>query len=54
MPNAPTDPRITISLPPDLLARLDDLRFSHRIASRAEAVRQLLEVALTVKTKEKG
>lgn len=38
--------RIAIPLSNGLLERVDDFRFSHRIASRAEAIRQLLETGL--------
>jgi metal-responsive CopG/Arc/MetJ family transcriptional regulator len=54
MPDEPDNTRITIPVPRDLLDRVDEHRFSRRIASRAAAIRELLEVALTVKTKEKS
>lgn len=41
--------RIIIPTPTDLLRRIDDYRFANRIPSRAAAVRQLLEIALTTK-----
>jgi metal-responsive CopG/Arc/MetJ family transcriptional regulator len=52
MPDARDIPRVIIPIPRDLLHRVDEHRFTHRIASRAEAIRQLLEAALAVKTKE--
>lgn len=54
MPDEPDTTRITIPVPRDLLHRVDEHRFSHRIASRAAAIRQLLEAALTVKTKDQS
>ena len=39
-------PRIITPIPQPLLERIDDYRFAHRLASRAEAIRRLLELAL--------
>jgi metal-responsive CopG/Arc/MetJ family transcriptional regulator len=36
----------TISLPRRLVDRIDDFRFERRLSSRAEAIRQLIEVGL--------
>lgn len=41
--------RIIIPMSASLVRRIDDHRFDKRIASRAEAVRQLLEKALNAK-----
>lgn len=38
--------RVAIPMPVDLIARVDDWRFTNRIPSRAAAIRQLLETAL--------
>jgi len=34
--------RIITPMPPSLVKAIDDYRFAHRIASRAEAIRQLI------------
>ena len=39
-------PKILLILDDDLLRRVEDYRFDHRINSRAEAIRQLLEEGL--------
>jgi metal-responsive CopG/Arc/MetJ family transcriptional regulator len=52
MSDARDIPRVIIPIPRDLLHRVDEYRFSNRIASRAAAIRQLLEAALKVKTKD--
>ena len=36
----------TISLPRSLVEQIDDFRFERRLSSRAEAIRQLIEVGL--------
>lgn len=41
------DPRIITPMPQTLVARIDDYRFKHRIPSRAEAIRRLVEKGLT-------
>jgi metal-responsive CopG/Arc/MetJ family transcriptional regulator len=46
--------RVIIPTPADLLRRIDDYRFSNRSPSRAAAIRELLEIALTVKTKDQS
>jgi metal-responsive CopG/Arc/MetJ family transcriptional regulator len=38
--------RLTITITPTLLARLDDFRFENRVGNRSEAARQLLDRAL--------
>lgn len=50
----PNATRIIISLPRSLLARIDDERYRRHIPSRAEAVRQLLETALTANPKDQS
>jgi metal-responsive CopG/Arc/MetJ family transcriptional regulator len=40
------DPRIITPMPQALVARIDDYRFKHRISSRAEAIRRLIEASL--------
>lgn len=40
------DPRIITPMPAALLAEIDEYRFSRRVASRAEAVRRLIERGL--------
>jgi len=40
--------KLIIQVPKDLLDRVDDYRFMHRKHSRAEAVRELLDYALTL------
>jgi metal-responsive CopG/Arc/MetJ family transcriptional regulator len=54
MPDDPSMPlsRIAIPMPVDLIARVDDWRFDNRSPSRAAAIRELLEIALTVQTKD--
>ena len=41
------DPRIITPMPATLVARIDDYRFKERIASRAEAIRRLVEKGLS-------
>lgn len=41
--------RIVISLPPGLLARVQDYRFANRFNSQSACVRKLLELALDAK-----
>jgi metal-responsive CopG/Arc/MetJ family transcriptional regulator len=44
----PTEkPKILITLDDDLLTRIDDFRFGNRINSRSEAIRRLIEEALS-------
>jgi len=45
-------PKILFVVDPDLLERIDDYRFSNRIASRAEAMRRLLDKALNESPKK--
>jgi metal-responsive CopG/Arc/MetJ family transcriptional regulator len=42
----PISERIIIPMPPSLVKAIDDYRYEHRIPSRAEAIRFLLERAL--------
>jgi hypothetical protein len=42
--------RIPLLLTPELLKQIDDWRFAHRIASRGEAIRQLVVMGLKVGT----
>lgn len=44
------DERLQVMLSPDELAALDDFRFTHRMPTRAAAVRELLKLGLTVVT----
>jgi metal-responsive CopG/Arc/MetJ family transcriptional regulator len=44
----PTEkPKILITLESNLITRIDDYRFNNRINSRSEAIRKLLEEALS-------
>ena len=43
------DDRIVTPMPRKLVERIDDFRFSHRLPSRAEAIRQLVEAGLNAK-----
>ena len=43
--------RLQIMLDQDELAAIDDWRFNQRMPSRASAIRELLRIALQVKTK---
>jgi metal-responsive CopG/Arc/MetJ family transcriptional regulator len=42
----PKDQRIIIPMPKSLVDEVDDYRFKNRIASRSEAVRELLQKGL--------
>lgn len=42
------DQRVTIMLTPSELKAVDDWSFAHRIRSRGEAIRQLIDVGLTI------
>ena len=44
--NEPNSERIVTPMPKSLVDAIDDYRYSARIPSRAEAIHQLLEVAL--------
>jgi metal-responsive CopG/Arc/MetJ family transcriptional regulator len=46
MQTSPDLVRKLVSLPPDLVAAIDDFRFANRIKSQSEAIRTLLRVAL--------
>ncbi|WP_298222452.1 ribbon-helix-helix protein, CopG family [Acidocella sp.] len=45
--------RKLVSLPPDLLAAIDDYRFANRVKTESEAIRRLIEQGLE-KAKETG
>lgn len=49
-----TKAKLIIQVPKNLLDRVDDYRFAHRKHSRAEAVRELLDYALTLPPYFKG
>jgi metal-responsive CopG/Arc/MetJ family transcriptional regulator len=49
-----TATRVVIPMTPDLLEQVDNYRFTNRSPSRAAAIRELLEIALTVKTKDQS
>jgi len=53
MPDETDIQRVIIPMPRDLIERVDEHRFFNRIASRAKAIRELLEAALKAKTKDK-
>ena len=42
----PNSERVITPMPKALVAAIDDFRFSNRVASRAEAVRRLIELGL--------
>jgi hypothetical protein len=42
----PPDARVIILMNPKLLERIEDFRFTHRISTRAEAIRELIETGL--------
>ena len=44
--DAQDTPRIITPIPRPLLRAIDDYRFSQRLPSRAEAIRQLIELGL--------
>jgi hypothetical protein len=46
--------RRTISLTPELAARVDDWQFRNRIKKEVEAVRRLLEIALEAEEQKIG
>lgn len=46
MENEARDARIPIMMEPALVERIDTFRFSNRIGTRAEAVRQLIRAGL--------
>jgi metal-responsive CopG/Arc/MetJ family transcriptional regulator len=52
MPDDSESQRIIIPMSRELLDRVDEHRFSNRIATRAAAIRQLLEAALKPKEKD--
>jgi metal-responsive CopG/Arc/MetJ family transcriptional regulator len=41
--------RVTILMDKELINRIDDFRFEHRLESRAAAIRQLIEASLRAK-----
>lgn len=42
----PNSERVITPMPPSLVQLIDDYRFKHRVASRAEAIRQLIQKGL--------
>lgn len=42
----PPDARVIILIDQKLIERIDDFRFERRVASRAAAIRQLIEIGL--------
>lgn len=42
-------PRIITPMDPKLVERIDDYRFCKRVASRSQAIRDLIEAGLTAK-----
>jgi metal-responsive CopG/Arc/MetJ family transcriptional regulator len=44
--DAQDTPRIITPIPRELLRAIEDYRFSNRLPSRAEAIRQLIELGL--------
>ena len=46
------DPRIITPIPRALLQAIDDYRFDQRLASRAEAIRQLIDLGLKAVEKD--
>lgn len=38
--------RIVLAMPAELVERIDDYRFTHRLLSRAQAIRSLIEIGL--------
>ena len=42
----PNSERIITPMPKPLVQAIDDFRFGNRVASRAEAIRQLIELGL--------
>lgn len=49
--NPETTVRKLISLPRELMARIEDYRFSQRVKSEAEAMRRLIEAGLEANKK---
>lgn len=52
--NEPNSERIVTPMPKSLVDAIDDYRYSARIPSRAEAIRQLLEAALKAPRQRKN
>ena len=48
------DERLQVMLAPEELTAIDDFRFSHRMPTRAAAVRELLKLGLAALTTEGG
>jgi hypothetical protein len=46
--------RLQVMLSPEELSALDDFRFTHRMPTRAAAVRELFKLGLTVATSDAG
>lgn len=45
--------RVCAMMTPDEITAIDDWRYTHRIPSRADAIRQLLQYSLDAKNAEK-
>lgn len=51
----PDSERVITPMPKALIERIDDYRFTHRVPSRSEAIRRLIEAGLaTVVPEKKG
>ena len=48
----PNSERVITPMPKALVTAIDDFRFSNRVASRAEAVRRLIEIGLEAVQKD--
>ena len=47
MPAKPEpDPRVIVPIPKKLIAQIDEYRWTHRLPSRAEAIRLLIKAGL--------
>lgn len=44
--DAEKDPRIITPMPPTLVEAIDDYKFANRLDSRAQAIRQLIQLGL--------
>ena len=44
-------PKLLLVVDDDLINRIDDFRYENRIPSRAEAIRQLIEIGLQARPK---
>ena len=48
------NPRIITPMPKELLASIDDYRFTKRLPSRSAAIRQLIEIGLKTERADAG